>query len=111
MRGSCRCSGRDRTFAYALTAAAGLTGIIAASEVGFTVVKYAGAACLVYLGIRKLWSARRRRRSSPAPAAAGQEAHIRVIGSWTTDRKRALNKLLRASNCRASQRSLHRRRR
>jgi threonine/homoserine/homoserine lactone efflux protein len=42
------------TFAYALAAAAGLTGLIAASEVGFTVVKYAGAAYLVYLGIRKL---------------------------------------------------------
>jgi threonine/homoserine/homoserine lactone efflux protein len=42
------------TFAYALAAAAGLTGLIAASEIGFTVVKYAGAAYLVYLGFRKL---------------------------------------------------------
>ena len=32
------------TFAYAVAAAAGLTGLIAASELGFTVVKYAGAA-------------------------------------------------------------------
>jgi threonine/homoserine/homoserine lactone efflux protein len=42
------------TFAYALAAAAGLTGLIAASEIGFTVVKYAGAAYLVYLGVRRL---------------------------------------------------------
>ena len=42
------------TFAYALAAAAGLTGLIAASEIGFTIVKYAGAAYLVYLGVRKL---------------------------------------------------------
>jgi threonine/homoserine/homoserine lactone efflux protein len=42
------------TFAYALAAAVGLTGLIAASELGFTVVKYAGAAYLVYLGVRKL---------------------------------------------------------
>jgi threonine/homoserine/homoserine lactone efflux protein len=42
------------TFAYALAAAAGLTGLIAASEIGFTVVRYAGAAYLVYLGFRKL---------------------------------------------------------
>src|ERR671937_2263061 len=42
------------TFAYALAAAAGLTGLIAASEAGFTVVRYAGAAYLVYLGVRKL---------------------------------------------------------
>jgi threonine/homoserine/homoserine lactone efflux protein len=42
------------TFTYALAAAAGLTGLIAASEIGFTVVRYAGAAYLVYLGVRKL---------------------------------------------------------
>jgi threonine/homoserine/homoserine lactone efflux protein len=42
------------TFAYALAAAAGLTGLIAASEIGFDVVKYAGAAYLAYLGVRKL---------------------------------------------------------
>src|SRR4051795_5829566 len=42
------------TFAYALAAAVGLTGLIAASEIGFTVVKYAGAAYLIYLGVRKL---------------------------------------------------------
>jgi threonine/homoserine/homoserine lactone efflux protein len=42
------------TFAYALAAAAGLTGLIAASQAGFTVVKYAGAAYLIYLGVQRL---------------------------------------------------------
>ena len=42
------------TFAYALAAAVGLTGLIAASELGFTIVRYAGAGYLVYLGVRKL---------------------------------------------------------
>ena len=42
------------TFTYAVAAAVGLTGLIAATELGFTVVKYAGAAYLVYLGVRKL---------------------------------------------------------
>jgi threonine/homoserine/homoserine lactone efflux protein len=42
------------TFAYALAAAAGLTGLIAASQTGFTAVKYAGAAYLIYLGVQRL---------------------------------------------------------
>ena len=42
------------TFTYAVAAAVGLTGLIAASVTAFTVVKYAGAAYLRYLGIRKL---------------------------------------------------------
>jgi threonine/homoserine/homoserine lactone efflux protein len=42
------------TFAYAGAAAAGLTGLIAASETGFTIVRFAGAAYLVYLGVRRL---------------------------------------------------------
>jgi threonine/homoserine/homoserine lactone efflux protein len=43
------------TFVYALAAAAGLTGVIAASQVGFTILRYAGASYLVYLGCRKLF--------------------------------------------------------
>jgi threonine/homoserine/homoserine lactone efflux protein len=42
------------TFAYAIAAAAGLTGLVAASETGFTIVRFAGAAYLVYLGVRRL---------------------------------------------------------
>jgi threonine/homoserine/homoserine lactone efflux protein len=42
------------TFTYALAAAAGLTGLIAASVTAFTVIKYVGAAYLLYLGARKL---------------------------------------------------------
>ncbi|MFL5924373.1 MAG: LysE family translocator [Gaiellaceae bacterium] len=42
------------TFAYAVAAAAGLTGLVAASETGFTIVRFGGAAYLVYLGVRRL---------------------------------------------------------
>jgi threonine/homoserine/homoserine lactone efflux protein len=56
------------TFAYALAAAAGLTGLIAASETGFTVVRFAGAAYLVYLGVRRLLE----RGDAEAPAASAR---------------------------------------
>lgn len=55
------------TFAYALAAAAGLSGLIAASEIGFTVVRYAGAAYLIYLGVRKLLQ--REDAQDPSPSA------------------------------------------
>jgi threonine/homoserine/homoserine lactone efflux protein len=42
------------TFAYAIAAAAGVTGLVAASQAGFTIVRFAGAAYLVYLGVRRL---------------------------------------------------------
>lgn len=64
------------TFAYALAAAAGLTGLVAASQTGFTVVRYAGAAYLVHLGVRKL----RERGDLPAAAAsAGARLYLRGL--------------------------------
>jgi threonine/homoserine/homoserine lactone efflux protein len=42
------------TLAHVAAAAAGLSALIVASPLAFDVVKYAGAAYLVYLGIRKL---------------------------------------------------------
>ena len=59
------------TFAYALAAAAGLTGLIAASETGFTVVRYAGAAYLVFLGVRRLLE-------RDAPKQEGSSARARL---------------------------------
>ena len=56
------------TFIYALAAAAGLTGMIAASETGFTVLRFAGAAYLVALGVQRL----RTGPGSTKPATAGR---------------------------------------
>ena len=46
-------------FVQVLAATAGLAAIVASSAAAFTVVKYAGAAYLVYLGIRALREGRR----------------------------------------------------
>src|SRR6476659_557699 len=63
------------TFVYALAAAAGLTGLIAASETGFAIVKYAGAAYLVYLGVTTLLG--RGRGHGPV---SGPPSHLYVKG-------------------------------
>src|SRR3989449_8113239 len=42
------------TLVHVAAASAGLSALIVASSLAFSVVKYAGAAYLIYLGIRKL---------------------------------------------------------
>jgi homoserine/homoserine lactone efflux protein len=44
---------------YFVVSAAGLGAILATSETAFTIIKYAGAAYLMYLGARTIWHARR----------------------------------------------------
>ncbi|MGZ8313174.1 MAG: LysE family translocator [Allosphingosinicella sp.] len=44
---------------YFIVSAAGLGAILIASETGFTIVKYAGAAYLIFLGVRAIRNARR----------------------------------------------------
>jgi threonine/homoserine/homoserine lactone efflux protein len=60
---------------WALAAAAGLAAILQASEPAFLVLRLAGAAYLVYLGARALWSALR--GSAPHAAAARRGAPYR----------------------------------
>jgi threonine/homoserine/homoserine lactone efflux protein len=64
------------TFAYAVAAALGLTGLLAASELGFAVVKYAGAGYLVYLGLRKLLE----RSDDEDPAAPAPHSRLFLDG-------------------------------
>jgi threonine/homoserine/homoserine lactone efflux protein len=63
------------TFVYALAAAGGLTGLIAASETGFAIVKYAGAAYLVYLGVTTMLG-----RGGGHGPVSGLPSHLYVKG-------------------------------
>src|SRR3989440_5452441 len=73
------------TLVHVAAATAGLSALIVASAVAFSVVKYAGAAYLIYLGVRKLLERRPveagGRRQEPLPGAGegrgGEEGRSR----------------------------------
>jgi threonine/homoserine/homoserine lactone efflux protein len=53
---------------HVTAAALGVTAILAASETGFDAIRYAGAAYLLYLGIRTLLRRREAADAEPQPA-------------------------------------------
>ena len=55
---------------WTVAASAGLTAVLVASEPAFLVVKFAGAAYLVYLGLHALYAAFRGAAPTAAPAGA-----------------------------------------
>lgn len=74
-------------YVWALVAGAGLAALVAASEVGYLVLRVAGAAVLLVLGGRALRAAWRERRNGdgggeearPAPAPAGRGRWARAF--------------------------------
>jgi len=65
------------TFVLASAAALGVGAIIAASEIAFTIIKFAGAAYLVFLGIQAI---RHRKRAGGAAVDAPPQPLWRVFG-------------------------------
>jgi threonine/homoserine/homoserine lactone efflux protein len=53
--------------AWGAAAAVGASALLAASEVGYTVLRMAGAAYMIYLGARMIWGASRQRVAAEAP--------------------------------------------
>jgi len=73
-------------YLWALAAAAGLAVLVAASEVAFVVLRLAGAAFLLYLGIkawRTAWRSRSRRGAAAADTEAAIPAAVGRRGWWT----------------------------
>ncbi len=60
---------------HTAAAAAGLSAVLAASAVAFTVVKLAGAVYLCWLGARALWAS----RSRPSPGSPAESAGPGVV--------------------------------
>ena len=60
------------TLAHILAAAAGLSALLAASATAFGVVKYMGAAYLIYIGVRRLLD-----RRAAAGTGPGEPKHLR----------------------------------
>ena len=60
------------TLAHILAAAVGLSALLAASATAFSVVKYLGAAYLIYIGVRRLLD-----RRPPAAVGAGAPRRLR----------------------------------
>jgi threonine/homoserine/homoserine lactone efflux protein len=61
------------TLVHLAAAALGLSALVLASAVAFSAVKFAGAAYLIYIGIRRLLD------RSPAPDAAPRRAPLRTL--------------------------------
>jgi len=64
------------TLVHVTAAAAGLSALLAASAVAFSVVKYLGGAYLIYLGVRRLLDRSSALASPSAPAAGARRAFL-----------------------------------
>jgi threonine/homoserine/homoserine lactone efflux protein len=83
-RGLAGLGGRLVAFALLITAvAAGLGQLLAASETALTIIKWAGAAYLLVLGLRLLWSTVR----GGTAAAEAVQAPAEDVPAWRVARK------------------------
>ncbi|MCX4904591.1 LysE family translocator [Streptomyces sp. NBC_00878] len=69
-------------FVWGAVAAFGLTGLLAASEVAYDVMRYVGAVVLVVFGVQALWQARRARGA--ADDGVGQDTVVK--SGWASYR-------------------------
>ncbi|MBU2665448.1 LysE family transporter [Actinoplanes bogorensis] len=56
------------TLAWGILASAGITALLTASQLAYDVVRWTGAAYLIWMGARMLWSTRHPRRTTVTPS-------------------------------------------
>ncbi|HEX8037242.1 MAG TPA: LysE family translocator [Ktedonobacterales bacterium] len=56
---------------WATASAVGLAAILTASATAFTIIKFAGAAYLLWLGIQSIWPKRRQQEATSSPPPSG----------------------------------------
>ncbi|MEU6265488.1 LysE family translocator [Saccharopolyspora shandongensis] len=78
--------------AHALAAVVGLSAVLAASAAAFTVVKLAGAAYLVYLGLAAIWKTLR--RGGADTQRPDDEQVAQPVGRWAAFRQGVVSNLL-----------------
>ena len=81
--------------AWGVLSAAGVSALIAASEMAYDVLRFAGAAFLLWLGVRALVSSRRNREDAApeGPAVVDQPSHRRSGPAGRAARRGAVNSL------------------
>lgn len=69
---------------WAAAAALGLAALLRASEIGYTVVRWAGAAYLLYLGSHLIWHSWRSRGDEDGATGSPAQAHTRPLADYLT---------------------------
>jgi threonine/homoserine/homoserine lactone efflux protein len=69
---------------WAAAAAFGLAALLRASEIGYTVVRWCGAAYLIFLGSQLIWRSRRGQRGEQPAAADSSPARRHIAPDYLT---------------------------
>src|SRR5262252_4229056 len=69
---------------WAVAAALGLAALVRASEIGYLVVRWAGAAYLVFLGSQLIWRSRRSRGGGEQASASPAVVHRQRLAEYLT---------------------------